>query len=105
LLPPNKGFFGLTVSIPPDNLPIDDKRYFVLDVKEGARILIAGNLGKEGEEDQAFYLQTAISPGEVSTGFTTDLCTPSEFPTRNFDQYDSIIYAGGSAPEPSLCQS
>ena len=85
-----------------DDLPMDNRRFLALPVREEARVLLAAPPVVPGAQGQAFFLQAALAPGEVAGGFSTDTCAPAQAASRSLDPYDLVILAGTAAPPPPL---
>ena len=84
------GYLTLT----PDRLNVDNRRYFALEVLGEVRVLCVG--------EQTEYLMLALNPTAETTGTGREgskrmilptQCTPTEFETFPLEDYDVIIFA------------
>ena len=98
------GDHQVTVEIPGDDLPADNRRFLAFHVRDSARVLLVAPPGRPGAAGPAFFLQAALAPGEVDSGFTTDTCAPAQAATRSLAPYDLVILAGTAAPPPLLAR-
>ncbi len=96
------GDHQVAVEIPGDDLPADNKRFLALHFRDSVRVLLAAPPGPPGSPGPAFYLQAALAPGEVTSGFSTDTCSPARAASRSLAPYDLVILAGAAAPPPLL---
>jgi hypothetical protein len=87
------GLHDITVQLQPDPLEVDDQRHLRVEVQRRLRVLlIDGDPRSLRREDEVFYLETALRPGEredspidVTTSAVEDL------PRRALKEYDAVF--------------
>ncbi|HOX39048.1 MAG TPA: BatA domain-containing protein [Candidatus Brocadiia bacterium] len=75
-----------------DPLPIDNERYFCFTVAENVKVLV---VGAEGEDSDALYAATALSPfGEKQpSAFSVTRCLPAALDAQDLGGMDVAILA------------
>jgi hypothetical protein len=64
-LPPGTRATDASVSVTPDNLPIDDRRYVSASLRDEVRVLLVnGDPRTIRHDDELFYLEAALRPGD-----------------------------------------
>jgi hypothetical protein len=59
---PDAGRYRLTAHVPPDNLPADDTRYLVADLRHGLSVLLLTDADLQNTRSAAYYLYRALNP-------------------------------------------
>lgn len=90
------GEHKLEVRLQDDELPLDNRRWLALPVRDELRILIVdGRPSGNRRETASYYVTKALSPtalGEVSSGLIrTQVISESELPATNLGLYDAAI--------------
>ena len=75
-----------------DRLPADDTRYFVLNVREKARVLLVA-------DESSFYLEQALSPRGSEGDINVMKREWRTFTTRDLDAAEVAVFGAGRGPE------
>ena len=81
-----------TVQLGGDNLPGDDRRYFLLSVYQPPRVLIVEQANGPEKARPAFYLRKALTVGAQGAPIKT--VTPNELDDLAVDSYSAVFLAG-----------
>ncbi len=86
---------AITVSKPPDALPIDDRRVLAVDVAPAVRVLVVnGEPALEAYADETHLLATALRPaGDVFSGNEVVVVDESGFDQAQLGDYHAVILA------------
>ena len=86
---------GVTATIGPDALPVDDRRYFAAQVTAGVKVLLVdGDPSTEYGRSETFYLRRALAPpGSTASGNVVDDATDSQFAGLDLSPYQVIWLA------------
>jgi hypothetical protein len=76
-----------------DNLPIDDRRYLRVELRRDVRVLLVdGDPRTVRHEDELFYLETALRPGDrADSSLEVATTTVDELPRRRLADYDVVF--------------
>jgi hypothetical protein len=94
------GVHELEASLAPDALPDDDKRFQRVEVRRDLRVLIVdGDPRTVRREDEAFYLETALRPGDrADSQLEVTTITPDELKRRRLADFDVVYLCNLKAP-------
>ncbi len=83
----------LVVELDSDALSIDDRRYLRVELKRDVRVLLVdGDPSAVRHEDEVFYLETALRPGDrADSAVTLTTTTVDELPRRRLSDYDVVF--------------
>lgn len=101
------GHHSVTVRLPADRLPADDRRSLALRAIKEVRVLLTdGDPGREPRDSQVFFLRFALQPvpvAEASQYFvrTVTIATP-DLPNARLDDYDVVALANVSELQPAF---
>lgn len=95
-----------------DSLPLDDRRWLVVPVRESLRVLLVdGSFRSEPYQAETDYLAQALSPTEVSPGqpsaIRVEVAGESQLASRELAAYDAVVLcnvAQFSQPEVSALE-
>lgn len=98
-LPEGARFADVVVELAPDALPLDDRRYVRAELRERVRaLLVNGDPRTVRHEDELFYLEAALRPGDRDeSGVTFETTTVDELARAELDDYDVIVLANARA--------
>lgn len=111
-LPPGTRASAASVSVTPDDLPIDDRRWVSASVRDEVRVLLVdGDPRTTRQEDEVFYLEAALRPGDrEDSGTSVRVITADELagiekktggkaagPRIDITEFDVIVLANVSA--------
>ncbi len=100
-----KGLHGadIQVALPGDALPIDDVRSARAVLRDDVRVLIVnGDPRTTRRDDEIFYLETALRPGDrVDSGTTLRAITPDEVSAEALGEADVVVLANVPALPPA----
>ncbi|HVV87469.1 MAG TPA: BatA domain-containing protein [Kofleriaceae bacterium] len=87
------------VEIPRDALPADDRRYALARLRDEIRVLVVdGDARADRREDEVFYLEAALRPGDrAEAGTVVTRITPDDLDDVHLDQFDVAILANVAA--------
>ncbi len=92
-----KGSHGadIQVALPNDVLPIDDVRSARAVLRDDVRVLIVnGDARTTRRDDEIFYLETALRPGDrIDSGTTLRTITPDEISADALSEADVVVLA------------
>lgn len=85
-----------------DALPIDNRRYFHAELRENVRVLLVnGEPRTVRHEDELFYLEAALRPGDRDdSGAIISRAQPEELTTVSLDDIDVVVLANVRALDP-----
>jgi hypothetical protein len=91
-LPPDVRTADVTVELDPDALPIDDRRHLRVELRREVRVLLVdGDPRTVRYEDELFYLETALRPGDrADSALDVTVTTVDELPRRRLADYDVV---------------
>jgi aerotolerance regulator-like protein/VWA domain-containing protein len=78
---------------PPDALAIDDRRYLRVELRRDVRVLLVdGDPRTVRHDDELFYLETALRPGDrADSALAITTTTPDELQRRRLGDYDVVF--------------
>jgi hypothetical protein len=90
---PKGELFDVTVEIEPDSLPLDDRRFARVEVRREVRVLLVdGDPRTVRHEDELFYLETALRPGDrADSQLAVSVATADELAQRRLGDFDVIF--------------
>ncbi len=108
VLPPGTRATDASVSLAGDALAIDDRRWVHASLRDEVRVLVVdGDPRTVRRDDEAFYLETALRPGDrEDTGTSVRVITPDELAgidpkaksgAINLDDFDVVVLANVAA--------
>lgn len=94
-LPPERRSAPIAVSIPPDALPIDDRRVAIARLRDELRaLLVDGDPRADRHDDELFYLEAALRPGDrAEAGTAVTKILPGDLDTTDLGQFDVVVLA------------
>ncbi len=94
------GVHDLVAELSPDALPEDDRRFARVEVRRDVRVLIVdGDPRTVRRDDEAFYLETALRPGDRSDSqLDLTTITADELPRRRLADFDVVYLCNVKAP-------
>jgi hypothetical protein len=98
-LPPQRRSAEITVELPGDALPADDRRHAMAQLRDEIRVLLVdGDPHAARHDDELFYLEAALRPGDrADAGTTVTKITPGELAGTELDQHDVVVLANVNA--------
>ncbi len=81
-----------TVQLGGDNLPADDRRFFLLGVFQPPRVLIVEQGGGPEKARAGFFLRKALAAGARSAPIET--CSPGELDDKVLNAFSAVFLAG-----------
>jgi hypothetical protein len=101
-LPPDARTAEVTVEIDPDGLPLDDRRHLRVELRREVRVLLVdGDPRTVRYEDELFYLETALRPGDrADSALEVTTTTVDELPRRRLADYDVVFLCNVKPLEP-----
>jgi hypothetical protein len=92
----------LAVEIEPDALPDDDRRFARAQVRRELSVLVVdGDPRTIRRDDEAFFLETALRPGDRDDSrIEVAVSTVEDLARRRLDEFDVIFLANVKAPDP-----
>ena len=85
------GSHTVEVELPVDRLPLDNHRTAAVEVVDDAEVLLITTSNQKKNEDDAFYLATALNPGaSAATGLRPRIEEPRALTTLELNRFDSI---------------
>jgi hypothetical protein len=93
---PTAGDHVLEVKIDDDPLPLDNRRWMAVPVKDALRVLLVdGHYKAEAFESETDYLAQALNPASTSTGspssIRVEVITESGLARRDLAPYDAVV--------------
>lgn len=90
------------VEIAADVLPSDDRRFLRLEERRGLRVLLLdGDPRPVRRDDELFYLETALRPGDRSDShIAVEVATLEDLPRLSLAAVDVVFAANLKAPDP-----
>ncbi|MEZ4399478.1 MAG: BatA domain-containing protein [Kofleriaceae bacterium] len=104
-LPPEVRAAPITVSLPADALPVDDRRVAIARLGTELRVLVVdGDARTDRHDDEVFYLEAALRPGDRGeAGTTVTKVVPEDLDGVDLDAFDVVILANVAAlPGPRV---
>ena len=103
---PEGGYFDASVEIPDDALAADDRRFLRIEVRKEARVLMVdGDPRTVRREDELFYLETALRPGDATESqLSLQTVTPDTLP-KKLNDWDVIFLCNAKAPTAQQAQA
>ena len=94
-LPPEQRSAAVAVSIPNDALPIDDRRVAVARLRDELRaLLVDGDPRADRHDDELFYLEAALRPGDrAEAGTVVTKILPADLDGIDLGQFDVVVLA------------
>ena len=85
------GSHTVEVELPVDRLPLDNRRTAAVEAVDDAEVLLITTSNQKKNEDDAFYLATALNPGaSAATGLRPRIEEPRALTTLELNRFDSI---------------
>jgi hypothetical protein len=83
----------VTVELDEDELPVDDRRYARVEVRREVRVLLVdGDPRTVRHEDELFYLETALRPGDrADSQLAVAVATADELAQRRLGDFDVVF--------------
>lgn len=83
------------VALEHDALPIDDVRHLRVELRREVRVLLVdGEPAQVRHEDELFYLETALRPGDRSdSALAVAVTTVDDLPRRRLGDFDVVVLA------------
>jgi hypothetical protein len=90
---PKGELHDVTVELDEDALPVDDRRYARVEVRREVRVLLVdGDPRTVRHEDELFYLETALRPGDrADSQLAVAVATADELAQRRLGDFDVIF--------------
>jgi hypothetical protein len=90
---PAGDLFDVSVEIEEDALPIDDRRFARVEVRRDVRVLLVdGDPRTVRQDDELFYLETALRPGDRSESqLAVSVVTADDLGRRRLGDYDVVF--------------
>jgi hypothetical protein len=87
------GIHRVVVSLPGDDLPIDDRRYLRLEVQADVRaLLVDGSPSPVRQRDELFYLEAALqAPAQRQRQIVSTLITPDQLDSERLSVTDVVL--------------
>jgi hypothetical protein len=98
---PDTGVHDVAVQLSGDALPADDERFARVEVTRDLRVLVVdGDPRTSRRDDEVFYLETALRPGELSSA-QLDITTvsPDELSGRRLSDFDVVFLCNVKSPD------
>jgi len=94
-LPPSKRAADLVVELDGDALAIDDRRWLHTEVRDEVRVLLVdGDPRTTRHDDELFYLEAALRPGDrADTGTVVTSITADDLKDARLDDFDVVVLA------------
>jgi hypothetical protein len=94
-LPTGSRFADVVVELDPDALPIDDRRHARTELREEVRVLLVnGDPRTVRYEDELFYLDAALRPGDrADSGAVLTTVTVDDLPEARLADFDVVVLA------------
>lgn len=94
-LPPERRSAPVAVSIPTDALPIDDRRVAIARLRDELRaLLVDGDARADRHDDELFYLEAALRPGDrAEAGTAVTKILPADLDGTDLGQFDVVVLA------------
>jgi hypothetical protein len=94
-LPPGKRAADLSISLAADSLTVDDHRWLHTEVRDEVRVLLVdGDPRTTRHDDELFYLEAALRPGDrADTGTTVAAITADDLKDARLDDFDVVVLA------------
>jgi hypothetical protein len=85
----------VVVELPGDALPADDKRYAMAQLRDDIRVLLVdGDPHANRHDDELFYLEAALRPGDrAEAGATVTKLNPEDLDQVELEQHDVVVLA------------
>ena len=101
-LPPDVRTAEVAAELDGDSLALDDRRYLRVEVRRDVRVLLVdGDPRTVRHEDEIFYLETALRPGDrADSALQVSSTTVDELPRRRLADYDAIFLCNVKPLEP-----
>jgi hypothetical protein len=89
---PDTGVHDVVVQIAPDALPGDDQRFARVEVRRDVRVLLVdGDPRTSRRDDEVFYLETALRPGDMNSALDVTTINADDLPSRRLADYDVVF--------------
>lgn len=98
-LPPGARSAEVSVEIPRDALPADDRRVAVARLRDEIHVLVVdGDPRADRRDDEVFYLEAALRPGDrAEAGTVVQRITPDDLDEVELEDFDVAILANVAA--------
>lgn len=105
-LPQGRRAADVVVELDGDSLPVDDRRWLYTEVRDEVRVLLVdGDPRKTRHDDELFYLEAALRPGDRSdTGTAVSTITSDDLGDARLDDYDVVVLANVRALAADLVE-
>ncbi|HJZ88901.1 MAG TPA: BatA domain-containing protein [Polyangia bacterium] len=97
---PEGGYYDVVLELPEDALAVDDRRFVRVEVRKQARVLLVdGDPRTIRRDDELFYLETALRPGEAAVESQLEVqSVPADGLPKKLSDYDVIFLCNAKAP-------
>jgi hypothetical protein len=104
VLPPDVRTAAVTVELDGDALPLDDRRHLRVELRRDVRVLLVnGDPRTVRHEDELFYLETALRPGDrADSALAVTTTTVDELPRRRLADFDVVFLCNVKPLEPAV---
>ena len=94
-IPPDRRFSDIVVELDDDPLIIDNRRYLRTELREEVHVLLVnGDPHTIRHQDELFYLEAALRPGDrADSGTTLTTATVDELSELELDEFDVVVLA------------
>lgn len=101
-LPPDRRTAEVAVELAPDALPVDDRRHAIAELREQIPVLLVdGDPRGVRHEDELFYLEAALRPGDrADSGVVLTTTTADRLGELDLASFDVVVLANVAALEP-----
>lgn len=93
----------VVVEIDDEGLDLDDRRYLHVELRREVRVLVVdGDPRAVRHEDETFYLETALRPGDrADSALSVTTSTVDDLPRRRLADYDVVFLCNVKPLEPA----
>jgi hypothetical protein len=96
----DSGVYDLAAELVPDALTSDDRRFARVDVRRALRVLVIdGDPRSSRRDDEVFYLETALHPGDADDSTDVTTITNDELAGRRLADFDVVFLCNVKAPD------
>lgn len=98
--PPSPGLLALAASLPDDNLQSDNRRDFVLEIRDKSRVLIV-----DDKPGGSRLLRLALAPDPSQAKEIVRVVSPLELATTELREWDAVVVNDAANITPALLES
>src|SRR5262249_22859308 len=97
---PEGGYYDAAFDLPEDALAADDHRFLRVEVRKQAKVLLVdGDPRTVRRDDELFYLETALRPGEAAAESQLDVqSVPADGLPKRLADFDVVFLCNAKAP-------